>query len=152
LREGVRVRAKGLSCIIKSTITPSASSADCKLRDDGSLQVLSSSIEMGQGIKTALVLVAARELGVPIERVSIADADTDFPPYDQGTAASRSAHAMGIAVPGAIGGIKEQLIRQASDLLEVSADDLIAAEGRVGVRGDPSSGLSYEDVMRLSGV
>src|SRR5581483_6490870 len=65
-RDGPRVRAKGLACIIKGTVTPSTSAAIAKLNDDGSVHVLSSSVEMGQGIKTALAILAAEELGVPL--------------------------------------------------------------------------------------
>ena len=147
-RDGSRVRAKGLSCIIKGTVTPSTSTAICKLNDDGSLHVLSSSVEMGQGIKTALAILASEEMGVPIERVTVVLVDTDVTPYDQQTSSSRSAQAMGSAVTGAVTEIKEELKRRAADLLEAHVQDLVVADGRVGVRGDPTSSLTYEDVMR----
>ena len=43
---------EGLGCIIKGTVTPSTSTAVAKLNEDGSLDVLTSSVEMGQGILT----------------------------------------------------------------------------------------------------
>src|SRR5205823_13449763 len=94
-REGTRVRAKGLACIIKGTVTPSTSSAIAKLNDDGSLHVLSSSVEMGQGARTALAILAAEELGVPLDRVTVVEVDTDVTPYDQQTSSSRTTQAMG---------------------------------------------------------
>ena len=147
-RDGSRARAKGLSCIIKGTVTPSTSTAICKLNDDGSLHVLSSSVEMGQGIKTALAILASEELGVPIERVNVVLVDTDVTPYDQQTSSSRSAQAMGSAVIGAVGVIKEELKRRAAELLEADPGDLVVADGLVGVRGDPASSLAYADVLR----
>jgi CO/xanthine dehydrogenase Mo-binding subunit len=150
VRDGSRVRAKGLSCIIKGTVTPSTSTAIAKLNEDGSLHVLSSSVEMGQGIKTALAIIAAEAMGVPFERVRVVEIDTDVTPYDQQTSSSRSAQAMGTAVGGAVAEIKEEVARRAADLLEVAPGDLVVADGSVSVRGDPASSLSYEDVMRRS--
>ncbi|MPZ16252.1 MAG: molybdopterin-dependent oxidoreductase, partial [Chloroflexi bacterium] len=43
-----RVRGKGIAVILKSTITPSTSHASMRLDADGSLQVITSSVEMGQ--------------------------------------------------------------------------------------------------------
>jgi CO/xanthine dehydrogenase Mo-binding subunit len=144
------VRAKGLSCIIKGTVTPSTSTAICKLNEDGSLHVLSSSVEMGQGIQTALAILAAEELGIPLERVTVVQVDTDVTPYDQQTSSSRSAQAMGSAVTGAAVEIKEELKRRAAELLEASPDDLVVEHGSVAVTGSPASAFTYEDVMRRS--
>jgi CO/xanthine dehydrogenase Mo-binding subunit len=148
--DGTLVRAKGLSCIIKGTVTPSTSTAICKLNEDGSLHVLSSSVEMGQGIQTALAILAAEELGIPLERVTVVQVDTDVTPYDQQTSSSRSAQAMGSAVTGAAVEIKEELKRRAAELLEASPDDLVVEHGSVAVTGSPASAFTYEDVMRRS--
>ncbi len=92
---GRKARAKGLSCIIKGTITPSTSTAAARLNDDGSLHVLTSSVEMGQGLQTAMAILAAERMAVPLDRVSISSPDTDVTPYDQQTSSSRSTQAMG---------------------------------------------------------
>jgi CO/xanthine dehydrogenase Mo-binding subunit len=150
VQEGPLVRAKGLSCVIKGTVTPSTSTAICKLNEDGSLHVLSSSVEMGQGIQTALALMVAAELGIPLERITVVQVDTDVTPYDQQTSSSRSAQAMGSAVTWAVVEIKEELKRRAAELLEASPGDLVVADGAVGVTGSPASSLTYEEVMRRS--
>jgi CO/xanthine dehydrogenase Mo-binding subunit len=148
--DGTLVRAKGLSCIIKGTVTPSTSTAICKLNEDGSLHVLSSSVEMGQGIQTALAILAAEQLGIPLERVTVVQVDTDVTPYDQQTSSSRSAQAMGSAVTGAAVEIRKELKRRAAELLEASPDDLVVEHGAVAVTGSPASALTYEEVMRRS--
>src|SRR5205807_496291 len=51
---GTKRRGKAITCVIKSSVTPSTSSASVKLNEDGSLSVLTSSVEMGQGAKTVL--------------------------------------------------------------------------------------------------
>lgn len=145
---GRKAVAKGISCIIKGTVTPSTSTANAKLNDDGSLNVLTSSVEMGQGIHTAMATLAAEEMGVPIERVTISQVDTDVTPYDQQTSSSRSAQAMGAAVVGAVREIKEQLVQRGAELLEAAESDVEMVDGKVQVRGAPSKALTPSEVIR----
>lgn len=146
-REGNTVRAKGLSCIIKGTITPSTSTATAKLNEDGSLDVAMSSVEMGQGARTAVAILAAEAIGLPVGRVSVSHVDTQITPYDQQTSASRSANAMGIAVMAAAKEVGDQLRELASELLEVAPGDLELRDGKVAVVGSPDKALTYAQVM-----
>jgi CO/xanthine dehydrogenase Mo-binding subunit len=146
--DGSKVRAKGISCIIKGTVTPSTSTATAKLNDDGTLQVLTSSVEMGQGILTAVAMLAAEGLDMPVDRVTVSHVDTDVTPYDQQTSSSRSAQAMGTAAINAVADIRQQLFARAADLLEASADDLEIRDGKVQVRGVPSRALSPSEIVR----
>jgi CO/xanthine dehydrogenase Mo-binding subunit len=147
-RIGTKVRGKGLSCIIKSTVTPSTSTAIVKLNEDGSLNVLTSSVEMGQGVKTALAVIAAEKLGLRIDQVHVSDVDTDVTPYDQQTTASRSTHAMGSAVMAAMDDVRDQVLDRAANLFEVARDDLEIQAGRVRVKGAPDRSLGVGDIVR----
>jgi CO/xanthine dehydrogenase Mo-binding subunit len=148
VRHGNKVRAKGLSCIIKGSITPSTSTTTVKMNDDGSLLVLTSSVEMGQGLQSAMAIVAAEQLAMPVERVSVSLPDTDLTPYDQQTSSSRSTFAMGGAVMQACDRIAEQLIRIASDALEIAPGDLELSNGRVVAKGAPDKGMDYGALVR----
>lgn len=145
---GVKRRGRGLACMMKSTMTPSLSSAIVKLEEDGSVTVLSSSVEMGQGASTLLRQIAAELLQVPVTRVKLVLADTDVTPYDQSTSSSRTTFSMGNAVKLACLEIEKQLLEIASDALEVAADDLVLEDGHVMVKGSPDRKKSYEDLMR----
>ncbi|MEA2622518.1 MAG: hypothetical protein QOH61_1428 [Chloroflexota bacterium] len=146
--DGRKARAKGLSCIIKGTVTPSTSTAAAKLNEDGSLQVMTSAVEMGQGLQTAMAFIAAEAMSLPLDRVAISSVDTDFTPYDQQTSSSRSTQAMGGAIVGAIDQIKARLLELASDQLEVSPDDLEFSDGRIRPKDAPDRGLDYGEVVR----
>ena len=148
VRRGSKVRAKGLACIIKGTITPSTSTAATKLNEDGSLDVLVSSVEMGQGLQTAMAGLAAEAIGLPIDRVAVSTVDTDVTPYDQVTGSSRSSYAMGAAVVVAVEDVRQQLTALAADALEASPGDLAMREGRIEVRGVPDRAVSFADVVR----
>jgi len=149
-RSGSKVRAKGLACIIKGTVTPSTSTAGAKLNEDGSLQILSSAVEMGQGAETALTVLAAEELGLRLDEVSISRPDTDVTPYDQGTSSSRNSYSMGTAVRMAVGDIRSQLLDLAAAQLEVSPDDLEVVGGRIQPKGVPDRSVGYGDLVRAS--
>ncbi|HET9458013.1 MAG TPA: molybdopterin cofactor-binding domain-containing protein, partial [Candidatus Limnocylindrales bacterium] len=149
-RSGSKVRAKGLSCIIKGTVTPSTSTALAKLNDDASLDVLTSSVEMGQGMHASLALMASQRLGVPVGRVSVSSPDTDVTPYDQQTSSSRTTHAMGTAVIGAVDQIREQLVALAADELEITPTDLELDGAVVRVKGSPDRSIGFGDLVRRS--
>ncbi len=149
-RNGSKVRAKGFACIIKGTVTPSTSTAAAKLNEDGSLQILSSAVEMGQGAETALSVLAAEGLDLELGQVSISRPDTDVTPYDQGTSSSRNTHSMGTAVGMAVADIRRQLLALAAEQLEVDPADLELVAGRVQARGAPSTSIAYGDLVRAS--
>lgn len=150
VREGNKIRAKGLSAIIKGMATPTTSTVTVKLNPDGSLNVLTSTVEMGQGAKTSLAQIAAAEGNVPLRQVHVSEPDTAFTPFDLMTAASRSTYCMGTAIGLAVKEIKEQLLDEAAEQLEAAKEDLTLREGRVMVRGAPDRSVSYADVIRLS--
>jgi CO/xanthine dehydrogenase Mo-binding subunit len=94
---------------------------------DGSVRVLVSSTEFGQGTKTVLSQIVAETLGLPYEDVSLAQADTLEVPNSGPTVASRTAMVVGKLVQSAALGIKQTLI--SSNLLRenYSADEFRAA-------------------------
>jgi CO/xanthine dehydrogenase Mo-binding subunit len=120
------------------------------MADDGSLDVLTSSVEMGQGLRTAMAFIAAEALSMDVDTIRVSTVDTAITPYDQQTSASRSTTAMGGAVREAASDILQQLRDLGAELLEISPGDLEPADGRLVVRGDPERCLSYGDIVRRS--
>jgi len=148
VREGNKIRAKGISAIVKGMATPTTSTASIKLNADGSLNVLTSSVEMGQGAKTALAQIAAEEIGLPVRRVRVSEPDTAFTPFDLMTAASRATFCMGTAIRRGVQQIKEQMLEAAAAQLEAAKEDLVLNDGRVMVRGVERKSVSYADIVR----
>ncbi|HWZ98211.1 MAG TPA: xanthine dehydrogenase family protein molybdopterin-binding subunit [Candidatus Dormibacteraeota bacterium] len=77
---------------------------------DGSVRVLVSSAEFGQGTNTVLCQIAAEELRIPYEMVSIAQPDTTAVPNSGPTVASRTAMIVGKLVQSAALGLKQTLL------------------------------------------
>lgn len=142
VRDGSRVRAKGLSVIIKG-MSAFPSSSIVRLNADGSLTVLTSSVEMGQGALTALAQIAAHESTVPVERVTVTTPDTAHTPWDQMSAASRTTNSMGRAIRAAVVDVKEQLREIAASRLEISPDDLEIADGMVRPKDAPDRAMPF---------
>ena len=151
-QEGDVVRAKGISAVIEGTITPSTSTASVRLNDDGSLVVLSSSVEMGQGIRSALARSVADHLGVGVDNIQVSYVDTDLTPYDQQTTASRSMFSMGEALGRAGDDLIRKVTKLAAAILEVSVDDVEYEEGVLTVKGVPDASITMAEVVRRSRV
>jgi CO/xanthine dehydrogenase Mo-binding subunit len=148
--DGAVRTGRGRAIIIKSTITPSTSNATVKLDGDGSLQVLTSTVDMGQGAHTALAQIAAGELGVPTTAVHVVGPDTDTTPYDTTTSSSRSTAAMGAAVGEAVRDVRRRLLDLAAEQLEVDPTDLEIVDGAVRVIGDPGTARPLGAVVTRS--
>ncbi|MBE0635786.1 molybdopterin-dependent oxidoreductase, partial [Candidatus Bipolaricaulota bacterium] len=74
------------------------SGATMKLEADGSVAVAVGTVEMGQGLTTSLLQIAAEELGISIDRIQLAPVDTSRVPDSGPTVASRGTMMSGLAV------------------------------------------------------
>ncbi|MEX5636070.1 xanthine dehydrogenase family protein molybdopterin-binding subunit [Parafrankia sp. FMc2] len=128
---GQCLRGRGVALTVKGTNTPSVSQAAVLLNRDGSLQILTSTVEMGQGAHLALTRLAAEALGIEERMISVSLPDTDTTPYDQQTSSSRSTIAMGGAVRDACANLLGLLTRLAADHCGVPAEQVRAGGGQV---------------------
>src|SRR4029453_4665556 len=77
-----RLVGRGASVGLLAAGAPPVSRAVCRLEADGRVVVLVGTTEMGQGPRTAFAQIAAEEIGVEPERVTVRGADTRFSPTD----------------------------------------------------------------------
>jgi len=143
-----RARGKGLACMIKSTMTPTVSSATVKMEEDGSATVLTGTVEIGQGSDTVLAQMAADVLAVPVGRIHVVHSDTAVTPYDQSTSSSRSTFSMGNAVRQAAGEVRDQLVALAAHQLEIAPQDVALADGYAFPKGAPARRVAYAQIFR----
>jgi CO/xanthine dehydrogenase Mo-binding subunit len=145
-----RVRGKGLACIVKTTVTPSTSTAAIKLNADGSANLATSSVEIGQGARTVLGQIAADAIGLPYEQVAVSYPDTAVTPWDQTTSSSRTTLMMGGAVEEAGLKVRQQLLELGAEMLEARIEDLVIGDGSVSVVGVPARAISFGELVRHS--
>ena len=141
-------RGRGIAATVKGTITPSTSTASIKLNEDGSVNLLVSTTDIGQGSRTVLAQIAADALRLPYESISVAYPDTDVTPWDQTTSSSRSTSMMGGAILEAAKNVRLQLEKIAAELFETAAADLLIEDGSVRVSGAPSRRLTFGELIR----
>jgi nicotinate dehydrogenase subunit B len=81
-----------------------------RIAADGGVTVFTGKAELGQGIKTALLQVAAEELVVPPGRITLVTADTARTPNEGYTAGSHSMQDSGTAIRHAAAQVREILV------------------------------------------
>jgi xanthine dehydrogenase molybdenum-binding subunit len=123
------------------------SSAFVKVNEDGSINLLTGVVDLGQGSDTVLAQIVAEVLGVHVEDVSLVDpGDTESTPYDMGTHSSRQTYLGGMAVKMAAEEARTQLLEKAAELLEARPEDLEMKDRKIFVKGSPSKNVSLADV------
>lgn len=128
-------RGRGLATMHKMTNTPTTSVAVLKMHKDGTINVLCSTVELGQGINTTLRQIVAERLGVSIESIRIRVPDTDYTPYDKSTSGSRSVFHMGNALLRAADDLAKKLCALAASRWSCSIDEVEYRDGFVLQKG-----------------
>ncbi len=99
------------------------------LGDDGSVTVLTSKVEVGQGSRTQITQAVAEELRLPINLVRVVMADTELCPDDGGTAGSRTTPSTIPRIRSAAAALRDLLISAAAARFGVTADKISFADG-----------------------
>jgi CO/xanthine dehydrogenase Mo-binding subunit len=150
LTEGARTRprylvGRGVGVAIANPAELPISTSIVRLHYDGSVTVLCSTVEVGQGLHTVLAQIAAEELGISHALVTVISPDTRYGPYDWSTGASRGTAIVGTAVQRACRDIKEQLRALAAESAGVDVVSVTAGDGTVRVGGRT---VGYAEVIR----
>jgi CO/xanthine dehydrogenase Mo-binding subunit len=126
-------RGRGLSLGLKSGPTTGLSYSIVRLLADGSVVVYAGTSDMGQGARTIFAQIAAEELGVPLDWVTVVMGDTAVVPYDQQTSASRSSVLMGTAVLNGCRAVQAKLRAMAARLESVDEAGIVVDRGEVRI-------------------
>jgi carbon-monoxide dehydrogenase large subunit len=148
-REG-RAVGIGIGCFVEKSGLGPWEYGRVEVESTGAVVVYTGAADVGQGVSTILGQIVADELSVAFERVRVVHGDTAVVPYGMGSFASRGSVLAGNAALLGAQRVKEKLRDIAASALEASAEDLVVEDGRVGVRGDKHSSLSFAEVARLA--
>ncbi|MEU8460537.1 xanthine dehydrogenase molybdopterin binding subunit [Streptomyces sp. NPDC029003] len=116
---------------------------------DGSVLINHGGTEMGQGLHTKMLQVAATTLGIGLHKVRLAPTRTDKVPNTSATAASAGADLNGAAVKNACEQIRERLLSVAGTQLGANASDVRIVEGVARVLGSDRE-LPWDDLVRTA--
>lgn len=98
--------------------------------EPGRVQVYTGKVELGQGILTALSLIVAEELDVPLEDVCLHSASTDRGPDEGMTSGSLSVQDSGGALRQACAEVRAMALQQAAARAGLPADTITVQAGR----------------------
>lgn len=115
--------------------------------DDGSVTALHGHVDLGTGIRTALAQVAADELNVAFDAVTMVLGDTARAPNQGPTIASSSIQIHAVPLRLAAAQARAWLVERAAERLGVPRDDIHIDNGVVAVHGDPARRICYADLV-----
>ncbi|MDQ0092323.1 xanthine dehydrogenase molybdopterin binding subunit [Paeniglutamicibacter psychrophenolicus] len=116
---------------------------------DGSVLVNHGGTEMGQGLHTKMLQVAATTLGVALDTIRLAPTRTDKVPNTSATAASSSSDLNGGAVKDACEQIRDRLAQVAAVKLGVPSHEIRFSRGTVSTLGGRES-ISWKDLVQAA--
>src|ERR1017187_795706 len=138
---------------------------------DGTVQVNHGATEMGQGVHTNMAMIAAKELGISLDKVRVMPTSTDKVPNTSATAASCGTDLNGMAVKNACEILRARLAPVATELVAAEAtrlksnaeisqslltsavtEDLICADNFVFHRAQPEVKVSFVEVVKTAYV
>ena len=114
---------------------------------DGSVQVNHGGTEMGQGLHTKILQIAADGLGLPLSSVCMMPTRTDKVPNTSATAASSGSDLNGAAVEAACGTLRARLSEIAARIFGVAADQIVFSDGQVFLRDDPGLARPFAEIV-----
>jgi len=117
-----------------------------RVEPSGKVKVFVGVSPHGQGHETTFAQIAADELGIPLEDITVHHGDTYADPFGTGTFASRSAVIGGGAVIKATRDVRDRVLRIAAHMLEANAEDLEIRNRVISVRGAPSKNVPFATV------
>ena len=148
-----KVIGKGFSLIWKAPAMPpnASSAAFLKFSEDGSINILVSGMDMGQGYLTVMAQIAAEILSVPVEKIRTENPDTDRNPYEWQTVASHVTWSCGNAVKRAALDAREQIFDLVARTKYLPKDELYLEDEKVKCKTQPKFELPLKDIV-IAGI
>lgn len=147
-----RLRGRGVGSFLEVTAPPSREMGGLRFEADGTVTMITGTMDYGQGHATPFAQVVAERLGIPFDRLRLIQGDSDELIAGGGTGGSRSIMTSGAALAQAADRVVAQGKELAGVVLEAAAADIVFAEGRFVIAGtDRGIGL-LELAQRVRGM
>ena len=122
-----------------------------KIYPDGGVETQCGSQDLGTGTRTVMAIVVAETLGLPIEAIKVNIGSSKYPesgPSGGSTTVGGVSESHRRAALDALGQIRDLVAKK----LEVSADDLVAAGGKIVSSKDAKKSVSWKEACSLIGL
>ncbi|HUZ62509.1 MAG TPA: xanthine dehydrogenase family protein molybdopterin-binding subunit [Acetobacteraceae bacterium] len=142
-----KLRGIGIGQYLEVTAPPGNEMGGIRFEDDGSVTIITGTLDYGQGHASPFAQVLVDRLGVPFDRIRLLQGDSDELIAGGGTGGSKSLMTSGTAIAEASALVIEKGRALAAEALEAAVADIEFAAGRFTIAGtDRSIGI-----MELAG-
>jgi len=144
---------KSLVCFWKAPAMPpnASSSAFLKFNEDGSVNILVSGMDMGQGLLTVMAQIAGEVLALPVSKIRVETPDTDRNPYEWQTVGSHVTWGCGNAVKRAALEARERIFDLVQRVHCLDKSTLYLQDECVKCRTKPDFSLPFRDFV-INGI
>jgi xanthine dehydrogenase YagR molybdenum-binding subunit len=126
------------------------SQCDVTINPDGSVATNIGTQDLGVGTRTCIGIVVAESLGLPLEAVQVNIGRNAYPHDDASGGSTTIGGVSSSSRRAAIAALNE-LLKKVADQLQIDADKLEAAEGRIREIDNPQKGVSWKEACKLLG-
>jgi len=141
-----RLRGRGIGNYLEVTAPPAKEMGGIRFEKDGTVTIITGTLDYGQGHWTPFAQVLHQTLGVPFERIRLLQGDSDALIAGGGTGGSKSLMASGAAILEASAQVIEKGRAVAAHALESAVADIAFARGRFSVVGT-DRGIELMDLV-----
>jgi len=136
---------------IGNTGIANPSTAQMEIGPDGEIRLFTGVADIGQGSDTILLQIASEGIGISLKEIRLIRADTALTTDAGATSASRQTYISGNAILSAIKNLKQEAIKEASQLLNLDEKDLFFEEGKVKSRTCLTTSIPIKEVAKRCG-
>jgi carbon-monoxide dehydrogenase large subunit len=152
-RKNGKLRGLGIGSYLEATAPPSKELGGIAFEPDGSVTILSGTLDFGMGHATPFAQVLHEKLGIPFDKIRLLQSDSDRLIMGGGSGGSKSLMHTGTALVEASAKVIERGKEIAAHVLEAAASDIEFAQGRFVVAGtDTAIGIMDLAAKLRSGI
>ncbi len=133
-KEG-KLRGLGIGCFLEVTAPPTNEMGGIRFDEDGTVTMITGTLDFGQGHLTAFGQVLHQTLGIPFDKIRMIQGDSDLLVAGGGTGGSKSIMASGAAIKEAGEKVIETGKTVAAHVLEAGVGDIVFRDGRFEIAG-----------------
>jgi xanthine dehydrogenase YagR molybdenum-binding subunit len=122
------------------------------INSDGSAEAAIAVQDLGTGTRTVVAMVAAEELGLPVEAVKVTIGDTSLELIAPDSGGSVTAMSISPAVRAAAADAKAQLLQRVAPALKAKPEELVMEDGKIFVRAKPTRFLTWKQATTRLGT
>ena len=133
------IRGLGIAAYLEVTGPPATEMAGIKFKEDGRVQMISGSLNYGQGHHSTFAQIVSSKLGLPIDKLDLLQGDSDQLIAGAGTGGSKTVISAGTVLLHASELVIENSRKLAAHVLEASEGDIEFERGKFTIGGTDRS-------------